>query len=358
MSEKKARVMWLDILRIFSILAMVFLHTFTGNFKGGDSAWRMADPATLDWQILNVFDCAVRFCVPAFCMISGVLFLDPSREQPIKKLYVKNILRIAVSFVVWSGLYAVAGIFLRGEAFSLSTIAGAVKNVMFGHYHLWFLLMLIGFYMLVPFLRKIAEDKTLSFYFIVLAFVFNFLENMVILVAPLANFVEIQSNKLSLGFVGGYVGYFMLGNHLYCYPPTKCVRHWLYAAGAASLLLTVALVGMPAYITGTANGDLYEYLLPNTLFEATAVFLFFRARFENRAYSEKAVRAVGFLSACSFGIYLTHDLFNMLLHRIGFTALTVSPLLAVPLLTVIVSGAALLLTVVLRKIPLLNKYAL
>ncbi len=358
MSENKTRVMWLDILRIFSILAMVFLHTFTGNFKGADSAWRVADPRSLDWQILNVFDCLVRFCVPAFCMISGVLFLDPDREQPLKKLYSKNILRIAVSFVVWSGLYAVLGIFLRGETIGVSALAGAAKNAMFGHYHLWFLLMLIGFYMLVPLLRKIAADKTLSLYFIILCFVFHFLKNAVMLVSPLANFVEIQSNKLSLGFVGGYVGYFMLGNHLYRYPPTKCVRHWLYAAGAASLLFTAVVVGAGAYMTGEANGDLYEYLLPNTFFEATAVFLFFRARFEEKTYSEKAVRTVSFLSACSFGVYLTHDLFNMLLHRLGITALTVSPLIAVPLLTVIVSAAALLLTALLRKIPVFSKYAL
>ncbi len=358
MSEKKTRVMWLDILRIFSILAMVFLHTFTGNFKGADSAWRVADPTSLNWQILNVFDCLVRFCVPAFCMISGVLFLDPAREQPLKKLYSKNILRIAVSFAVWSGLYAVLGIFLRGETLGVSALAGAVKNAMFGHYHLWFLLMLIGFYMLVPFLRKIAADKTLSLYFIVLCFVFNFLENAVMLVSPLANFVEIQSNKLSLGFVGGYVGYFMLGSHLYHYPPAKRTRHVLYAAGVVSFLLTAVVVGASAYVTGKANGDLYEYVLPNTFFEAIAVFLFFRARFENKTYSDKAVRAVGFLSACSFGMYLTHDLFNMLLARLGFTALTVTPLIAVPLLTGIVSVAALALTVLLRKIPVFSKYAL
>lgn len=358
MSENRTRVIWLDILRISSILAMVFLHTFTGNFQGTDSAWRVADPATLDWQILNVFDCLVRFCVPAFCMISGVLFLDPAKDQPIKKLFSKNILRIAVSFAVWSGIYAVAGIFLRGEGLGFSAVAGAVKNVAFGHYHLWFLLMLIGFYMLVPFLRHIAADKKLSAYFIILCFVFNFFENAVMLISPLANFVEIQSNKLSLGFVGGYVGYFMLGNHLYRYPPTKCIRHWLYAAGAVSFLLTAALVGWNAYATGQANGDLYEYLLPNTFFEAIAVFLFFRARFENKTYSDKTVRIIGFLSAASFGVYLTHDLFNMLMHRIGFTALTVTPLVAVPLLTVTVSGAALLLTALLRKIPVFNKYAL
>lgn len=358
MDDKKARVMWLDILRVSSIVAMVFLHTFTGNFLGGDSAWRVAAPTSLNWQILNVFDCLVRFCVPAFCMISGVLFLDPAREQPLKKLFFKNILRIAISFVVWSGIYAVAGIFLRGEGLTFGALTGAVKNAMFGHYHLWFLLMLIGFYMLVPFLRKIAADKTLSLYFIVLCFIFNFLENAVMLVPQLANFVEIQSNKLSLGFVGGYVGYFLLGNHLYRYPPTKKVRHWLYAAGVAAFLLTAAAVGVNAYLTGEANGDLYEYLLPNTFLEAIAVFLFFRARFENKTYSDKAVRVVGFLSATSFGVYLTHDLFNMLLHRLGITALTVSPLVAVPLLTVVVSGAALGLTVLLRKIPVFNKYAL
>ncbi len=358
MQTKQTRVIWLDLLRVFAILAMVFLHTFTGNYTGADSAWRLADPTTLNWQILNLFDCLVRFCVPVFCMISGVFFLDPAREQPIKKLYSKNILRIAVSFIVWAGLYAVAGIFLRGEALGIGALTGAVKNAAFGHYHLWFLLMLIGFYMLVPFLRKIAADKTLSAYFILLCLVFNFLENAVLLIAPLANYVAIQSNKLSLGFVSGYVGYFMLGSHLYRYPPTRLLRRWLYAAGVAAFAVTAALVGLQGYLTGEANGDLYEYLLPNTLLEAVAVFLFFRARFENKTYSEKTVRVISFLSASSFGVYLTHDLFNMLLHRLGVTALTFTPLLSVPLLTVIVCGCAVLLTTLLRKIPVVSKYIL
>lgn len=358
MSEQKTRVIWLDLLRIFAIVAMVFLHTFTGNYLGADSAWRVADPTTLNWQSLNVFDCLVRFCVPVFCMISGVFFLDPDREQPIKKLFSKNILRIAVSFVVWSGIYAVAGIFLRDEVLGVSSFAGAVKNAAFGHYHLWFLLMLIGFYLLVPFLRKIAADRKLSAYFILLCVVCNFLQNAVLLITPLANYIEIQANKLSLGFVSGYVGYFMLGSHLYRFPPKTVLRRWLYAAGVAAFAVTAALVGLQGYLTGEANGDLYEYLLPNTLIEAVAVFLFFRARFENKTYSKKATRVIAFLSATSFGVYLTHDLFNMILHRFGFTALTITPLLSVPLLTGIVCLCALLLTALLRKIPVANKYIL
>lgn len=358
METRRERVVWLDLLRIFSILAMVFLHAFTGNYLGNDSAWRVADPATLDWQILNVFDCLVRFCVPAFCMISGVFFLDPEREQPIKKLFSKNILRIAISFIVWSGVYAVLGIFLRGETLGMSALVGAVKNAAFGHYHLWFLLMLIGFYLLVPFLRKIAADQKLCRYFIILCILCNFLQNAVLLVGPLANYVEIQANKLSLGFVSGYVGYFMLGSYLYRFPPKAAVRRWLYAGGVAAFVLTVLLVGLQGYLEGEANGALYEYLLPNTLLESVAVFLFFRARFEHKTYSAKAVKAISFLSACSFGVYLTHDLFNMLLHRFGFTALTVSPLVAVPIITVVVCGCALLLTAVLRKIPVVNKYIL
>lgn len=357
-NEQKERVLWLDLLRITAIFAMVMLHIFTGNFLGGDSCWRTADPTGTAWQTLNIYDCLLRFCVPAFCMISGIFFLDPDREQPLRKLFSKNIRRIVTAFVFWSAVYAVVGSLLRAETLGLGLVVDMAKSFVFGHYHLWFLLMLLGFYLIVPFLRKITADRRLTAYFLLLTAVFTFLQNAVLLIAPLRNIVEIQSGKMSLYFVTGYVGYFVLGSYLYRFPPRATVRRLIYALGALSFVGTAVVAGLASRLSGKAIDSYYGYLLPTTLLETAAVFLWFQNTFRNRTFSEKATRVIRTLSAYSFGVYLVHDLFNMLLHRFGITALSFLPAVSVPVLTVAVSAASILTVALLHKIPLFKRYLL
>lgn len=69
---------YLDVLRIVAICAIVLLHV-------AGSYWYQLSVYTSEWQAINLYDCITRWGVPVFVMISGALFLDPAREQPIKK---------------------------------------------------------------------------------------------------------------------------------------------------------------------------------------------------------------------------------------------------------------------------------
>ncbi|MEG2929604.1 MAG: acyltransferase family protein, partial [Oscillospiraceae bacterium] len=91
----KERIVYLDLLRIFSIFCMILLHVSA-------SKWYTTSVNSFEWQVLNIYDILVRFCVPVFVMISGAFFLDANREYTIKKLFSKNILRIIVAFIFWS----------------------------------------------------------------------------------------------------------------------------------------------------------------------------------------------------------------------------------------------------------------
>ncbi len=358
MDTANKRVLWLDLLRVVAIFAMVLLHVCTGNFLGLDSAWRSADPTGFSWQILNLFDCLTRFCVPVFCMISGVFFLDPDRELPFKKLFSKNIRRIVLAFIVTSAVYALLGPVIRGEALSFGTLVSVVKNGVLGHYHLWFLLMLIGFYLIVPLLRKICADRKSMEYFLLLTFIFVFLYNAVCLLPGLGSLATVQAGKMSVGLVTGFVGYFVLGSYLTRFPLSQRSCTFVYIGGAVALFTTVVMNGLLSFTSGVAQEGLYGYLLPNTLLESAAVFLLFHQLFAKKEWSEKQQKVILTLSRYSFGVYLIHDLFNMLLHRLGITALTVSPLLAVPVLTAVVLAASIGVTALLYRIPLLKKYIL
>ncbi len=92
------RTVYFDHLRVFATFAVIILHISSSR------NWYTADVNGSEWQVLNFYDSLSRWSVPVFLMISGSLFLN--REIPLKKMYSKYILRLAVAFVFWAVIYA------------------------------------------------------------------------------------------------------------------------------------------------------------------------------------------------------------------------------------------------------------
>ena len=160
---KTRRILYLDILRIIAVIAVIVTHTAAQN-------WHEFAPTTGTWDVFNLFDSAVRFAVPLFCMISGALFLNPEKEVPVKKLYRVHIRRMVTAFIFWSLFYA--AVYTVRYHWSLQQFLYAFFS---GSYHLWFLYMIIGFYVSVPVLRKIMKSRKLTDYFLCITLVYTFL---------------------------------------------------------------------------------------------------------------------------------------------------------------------------------------
>ena len=137
------RIFYLDFLRVFSISAVIMIHVAVQN-------WELIRAGSAEHIVFTVFDGLARFAVPVFVMISGALML--SRDLSIKKI-LKKVGRIAILWVVWCALYAVLMLATgRGKEMALS-------DLMFGHYHMWFLPMIAALYLMTPILRYIAKQK-------------------------------------------------------------------------------------------------------------------------------------------------------------------------------------------------------
>ena len=80
--------------------AVIILHVAAHNFT-------KVGVTSLKWQTLNFYDGIARVGVPLFIMISGALFLNPNKDFPIRKIYSKYILKIAIVFIFWAFVYAV-----------------------------------------------------------------------------------------------------------------------------------------------------------------------------------------------------------------------------------------------------------
>ena len=92
-----------------------------------------------------------------------------------KSIFRKNLPRIAAAFLIWSTFYALYTALLNSRAGTPDSLWQIVTNIAFGHYHLWFIYMIMGLYLITPILRlfiKGASRRDLE-YFLLLYFVFT-----------------------------------------------------------------------------------------------------------------------------------------------------------------------------------------
>ena len=74
--EPPETLIWTDSTRVLAALAVVMLHAAVPIVAGPAA---LGSPA---WWAGNLYDALVRWCVPAFVMVSGALLLAPHRGEP------------------------------------------------------------------------------------------------------------------------------------------------------------------------------------------------------------------------------------------------------------------------------------
>ncbi len=290
------RIVYLDILRIVSAFFIVFLHV---------SAQKWADvPVTANaWKIFNAYDGAVRWAVPVFVMISGALLLE--RSYTLKELYRKHVRKIGVVFVFWSLLYTLSQCVI---AKNIVDAKGFFIHFFRGHYHLWFLYMIAGIYIVMPILKRIVKDPKTAKYFMILAFIFAFtvpfvLDTLGLFSKSAASVGREATGYMQLNLVLGYSGYFVLGYILNRREVKRSTAVVIYLLGAAALAFTVLATQKISQSGNVGNPTYYSYTGLNVALTCIAVFLFAK---RNLNFTLRSGNALAFLSKCAFGVYLIH----------------------------------------------------
>jgi len=176
---------YLNPLRVYACIAIILFHIFSIIVSSfGTSITENEKYISL--LVRNI--CLWR--VPAFVMISGVLFLNKEKEISIKKLWLKYISRIVLALLLFGIPFAFMEIYYDAHyKFNIGQIGSAVLNVFQGNLwdHMWYLYMLTGLYILLPlfkifiyyrrsFLNKIRKNRiNLILRFCLCYFYFSFL---------------------------------------------------------------------------------------------------------------------------------------------------------------------------------------
>lgn len=328
------RVAYLDILRLLATIGVIFLHVTCEGIT--------ENKFTYNWYVDIIFDGFVRWTVPMFVMISGVIFLNPEKEVTTHSILTKRVPRLLRTYIFWLLVYPllmiVGGTLMNGGEFTFKEI------YLEPHFHLWFLPMLMGIYLMAPFLRKIVIDPKLLKYALIVWFTYITLSFILVIDIPQI------SPLFAMNTVVGFSGYFLLGYALSTKEFTKKHKNIIYSLGLLSVVVITA--GNQAAMRLGGGEMCMNYLSPHVVVMTAALFVLIKDT--SHIYEEKLSRFLDYTRKDLFGIYLTHAFFIHILNRPAFRDLG-SHFITLPLLTIVIFILSLYTTKIIRLMPFMRK---
>ncbi|MCR4324410.1 MAG: acyltransferase family protein [Candidatus Curtissbacteria bacterium] len=307
-------------IRTIAIVGVISLHVTDAlvnptNYFGGVS-----------WWLGNFINSLSRSAVPLFIMLSGFLILDPTKNYSFPKMVNKSFFRIAIPLVFWSIFYFLWRQRWWGELISPEYIIQSVfKGSLF---HLYFLLIIIGLYLIAPLLRKNLNKAPLidKKRFLILSFLFGFLITAASYTFPATGILINAFTLFSL-----YIGYFLAGDYLR--NTRLSIRKAIFSISLILCLWLLTsflnfwnrelLLQDIRFFWSEANGQYFgDYLSPNVILMSLLIFqLLINIDKFLAPLKEKAFFIIKHFSATAFGIYLIHPLIIDLLDHFANMAI-------------------------------------
>lgn len=355
MDKKQAspRNVSIDLLRIVSALSVVVLHV-SGQYIMN------YDVGSLSFRLSNFMNSVSRFGVPVFVMISGALFLSRKKEIPTHKIWLTYILRLLIVYGVWSFAYYVfQSVYFWHFDFWRHGIVRTVLGCVYASDHFWFLFMIMGLYAMVPFLRtwvQNASPKELD-YFMILYVVFQILRETAVALTDKSLLLELldMAKIIELSF---YLGYFILGYIVCTHGVSKTVKRFLYVSYPIGVIVNFLVSDRMSIAQNSYSAGIYDSFGVFTFLHTLAIFVFFTDHFFHVDWSAKRLRFITNLSKDTLGIYLMHVGLLTFFVNEGILELIPSPLIGVPVISLLCFVLCGITAALLRRIPFIGKYIL
>ena len=353
MGALKERKIHLDLLRIIASFVVIMIHSCVYDQA---LQWSNRDSSLL---ISNFYGIISRWAVPCFIMISGMMFLNNNKEIPIKKLYTKYVLRMAVSYLFWSLVYTLFNCYFEAGA-SLKEKAVYIFNYLFcGELHMWYVLMIIGLYAASPVIKYVVNNapKNLIHYWIAAMFVFASLIPFVsaLNIFYISSVIDFLNKYIEAQFLCGYTLYFVLGFYFSKYELSKKTKKVIYILGACGFAYCVLILIVLKYFINLQMGAL-SYMYPNIIFMSCAVLLFFMDHVSKIDFKERTRKFIFEFSKLTYGIFLVHVLVLKSLYHIGINVSICNIAISEPLISLMTFVISAGIIYIISKIPIVNKY--
>ena len=345
--QKCKRVVKLDIIRTFAILCVMLCHALEGmqafiNGKG-------------DYVALSIFHTIARLGVPMFLFLSGCLLLKKSlnSDEEVKEFYKKNLLPLIIVNYIWIVFYNIFFWFSGQREFV--NAEKIIKELLFLNLvpvpNMWYLPMIIGMYLGIPFIAKII--KTFSLKTLKIMIIFLIISSFLIPgINELLSTAEIKQDlelTLDLHFLGGTYGvYIILGYYMYNANINNLDKKWL---------IICALV---CFFAAAVKRFLLEGIWYNSLYlllTSICVFILFNY-IEEEKINEKLGKICTYISKRSLGLFFIHYIIQTVLYNFVVSIPIASATVKSIILFIGVTMLSVLVIKIVSKIKFISKHIL
>ena len=327
------RIVWLDVIRCVAMIMVIGVHCIDPFYI---SPTMRAIPEYTHWAA--IYGSLLRPSVPLFVMMTGLLLL-PVKKQPLGKFYKKRIYRVLFPFLIWSVLYSmfpwVTGVLglpkeIIGDFFcytqgqesqslidSLKDVAMIPFNFSHKENHMWYIYLLIGLYLYMPFFSAWIEnaDRKTKRAFLLIWIISLFIPYLKEYVANClferSGYVFGTDTWNEFGlfyYFAGFNGYLLLGHYV------KKGNDWSLMK---TFILCILMFAVGYYITYTGFSTtasnpnatetemelFFTFCSPNVLLMTLATFLLLH---KVVITNSTVIKVLANMTQCGFGIYMVH----------------------------------------------------
>jgi surface polysaccharide O-acyltransferase-like enzyme len=327
------RIVWLDVIRCVAMIMVIGVHCIDPFYI---SPTMRAIPEYTHWAA--IYGSLLRPSVPLFVMMTGLLLL-PVKKQPLGKFYKKRIYRVLFLFLIWSVLYSmfpwVTGVLglpkeIIGDFFcytqgqesqslidSLKDVAMIPFNFSHKENHMWYIYLLIGLYLYMPFFSAWIEnaDRKTKRAFLLIWIISLFIPYLKEYVANClferSGYVFGTDTWNEFGlfyYFAGFNGYLLLGHYV------KKGNDWSLMK---TFILCILMFAVGYYITYTGFSTtasnpnatetemelFFTFCSPNVLLMTLATFLLLQ---KVVITNSTVIKVLANMTQCGFGIYMVH----------------------------------------------------
>ena len=327
------RIVWLDVIRCVAMIMVIGVHCIDPFYI---SPTMRAIPEYTHWAA--IYGSLLRPSVPLFVMMTGLLLL-PVKKQPLGKFYKKRIYRVLFPFLIWSVLYSmfpwVTGVLglpkeIIGDFFcytqgqesqslidSLKDVAMVPFNFSHKENHMWYIYLLIGLYLYMPFFSAWIEnaDRKTKRAFLLIWIISLFIPYLKEYVANClferSGYVFGTDTWNEFGlfyYFAGFNGYLLLGHYV------KKGNDWSLMK---TFILCILMFAVGYYITYTGFSTtasnpnatetemelFFTFCSPNVLLMTLATSLLLQ---KVVITNSTVIKVLANMTQCGFGIYMVH----------------------------------------------------
>lgn len=350
------RMVWLDVIRCVAMLMVIGVHCIDPFYI---SPTMRAIPEYTHWA--SIYGSLLRPSVPLFVMMTGLLLL-PIKQEPLDIFYKKRIYRVLFPFLFWSILYSmfpwftgllglpkeiIGDFFCYTQGHESQSLIDSLKDVAmipfnFSHKenHMWYIYLLIGLYLYMPFFSgwiEKASNKTKRTFLIIwtislfIPYIREYVTNMLFDRNGYVFGADTWNEFSMFYYFAGFNGYLLLGHYVKeCNNNENTLKKESPLGGSIevnrlisnrSVLKTFLIcaimfaIGYFVTYTGFSNTaanpnatetemELYfTFCSPNVLLMTLAMFLLLQ---KVVITTPIIVKALANMTKCGFGIYMVH----------------------------------------------------